>query len=75
MATSTKSISSTNEWETCYNHNYVYVNSNAADNTDKTQYFIDPNNTKILLGKAKLKSVAWQNPSEKYYNVYVKTAL
>lgn len=75
VATSTKSVSSTNEWETCYNHNYVYVNSNAADNTDKTQYFIDPNNTKILLGKAKLKSVAWQNPSEKYYNVYVKTAL
>lgn len=72
IVSTTKSIK--NSWQRCTNNNQVYIDSLFANNRDKTQFFINPNNNKILLGQTRIQNQGYNDGSGgTYYNVYLNT--
>lgn len=49
----------TNTWQACTNQNYLYVDSRRSNNTDKTQMYLNPKNSRLLIGQARLEDYGW----------------
>lgn len=58
----TKTINNT--WQACTNDNYLYVDSRRANNTDKSQMYLNPRNSRLLIGRARLEDYGWTPSTE-----------